>query len=279
MNAPLNHPYLDQPVEVSIETLALCNARCTFCPYPTLTRKGVEMPEALMYKLLAQMADFSYPFTFSPFKVNEPFLDHRLMGFLDHTRLIPNMTLRLFTNGSPLTREIIDQIASFPQVAHLWISLNSCVVEEYQQIMGLRFDNTARKLDMLHKQVAKKDFPHTVIVSKVVATVNRDNDFKYYCLNRWPLFTSTLIKQDSWLGYVAPMNPEVPKTPCSRWFELSILSTGIVSLCCMDGKGDFPIGDVNKNTLLEVYNSDHYRQRRLSMMSRTQIHPCNTCSY
>src|SRR5262249_27338104 len=33
-------PYLDYPQEVHIETLAMCNATCTFCPYPTMDRQG-----------------------------------------------------------------------------------------------------------------------------------------------------------------------------------------------------------------------------------------------
>jgi MoaA/NifB/PqqE/SkfB family radical SAM enzyme len=31
-------PYLDFPVHVHLETNALCNAACNFCPYPTLER-------------------------------------------------------------------------------------------------------------------------------------------------------------------------------------------------------------------------------------------------
>jgi hypothetical protein len=30
--AAMRSAHMDYPIEVSIETLALCNARCTFCP-------------------------------------------------------------------------------------------------------------------------------------------------------------------------------------------------------------------------------------------------------
>src|SRR6266568_9089325 len=39
-------PYLDYPQEVHIETFAYCNAKCTFCPYPTMERQGDKMPDA-----------------------------------------------------------------------------------------------------------------------------------------------------------------------------------------------------------------------------------------
>lgn len=237
------------------------------------------MSEMLIYKLLAEMASFKHPFIFSPFKVNEPFLDTRLMQFLDDCNLIPNMTLRLFTNGTPLTESLIDRINTLHRVAHLWVSLNSHQASEYYRIMGLQFDKTAIKLDMLHRRIDNGTFKFPVVLSKVTNNPEHDKDFVAYCVNRWPYFKITLIKQDSWLGYVAPLDPIIPSTPCARWFELSVLATGVVSLCCMDGKGEFPIGNVNTHSLLEVYNHPSYRERREKMMSRTSIYPCNTCSY
>lgn len=274
------NPYLDQPIEIAIETLALCNARCTFCPYPTLDRKGTKMDDKLILSLMEQMSTFKYPFTFSPFKVNEPFLDDRLMWLLRiANKNIPNMQLRLFTNGSPLTHQLIAEIADLERVAHLWVSLNSSQPDEYQRIMGLRFEHTAKKLDMLHQHVVGATFTHPVILSKVTQNVNHDGDFLNYCSDRWPCFRTTLIKQDSWLGYVAPLNPTVPDLPCARWFELSITATGIASLCCMDGSGQFALGSVHEHTLLEIYNAPAYRERREKSLSRKLIHPCNTCSY
>ena len=46
-------PYLDYPREVTIETLALCNAACEFCPYPDLERQGTRMSDALVEKICA----------------------------------------------------------------------------------------------------------------------------------------------------------------------------------------------------------------------------------
>jgi hypothetical protein len=37
--------YLDYPLIVQIETIALCNAACTFCQYPDLGRKGDKLSD------------------------------------------------------------------------------------------------------------------------------------------------------------------------------------------------------------------------------------------
>lgn len=272
--------YVRQPREVSIETLALCNARCTFCPYPTLERKGVEMPDGLIRRCIAEMSSWSHRFYFSPFKVNEPLLDKRLRWickeFQTHCRA---GVLRLFTNGSALTDVNIEWIAALAPIEHLWISLNSHNFVEYEQIMGLKFANTAGKLDVLHEW-CKKRFRHPVVVSKVAEDDGAKNlEFVEYVSERWPRFRAHVIKRDGWLGYVTPGSPFIPDQPCARWYELSILATGVVALCCMDGTGEFAIGDIRASSLLDIYNSPQWLSRRLTRVSRKLYEPCARCTY
>lgn len=274
----LRADFLDYPIEVSLETLALCNARCTFCPYPTIARKGTRMSDETIDRLVSELVGWKRGLYFSPFKLNEPLLDKRTIAICERiNREAPDVVLRLFTNGAALTPKNIEQIAGLKKVAHLWISLNSHIPEEYERVMGLDFEQTAKKLDYLHEQT----FPHNVVLS----TVGHPNeDFRYYCYRRWPNFESLAIKRDSWLGYVDPQNSVVPDTPCSRWFELSIMADGLVSHCCM-ASGEEPrynIGDVNTQTMLEVYNAPRWRERREKMLSRRVLDdtsPCAKCSY
>jgi sulfatase maturation enzyme AslB (radical SAM superfamily) len=276
----LHENYLETPFEVSLETLALCNAACTFCPYPTLERKFTKLSDNTIASLIDQMSEFDRSFAFSPFKVNEPLLDKRLLTILRTVnRRVPQAVLRLFTNGSPLTRETIHEIHALECVEHLWISLNSHEPEEYHRLMGLRMAHTVRNLDTLHDMMMSGQFRHAVTVSKVSKAPEAEFDFRFYCVTRWPLFKVQIIKQDGWLGYVPPSDPRIPDTPCMRWFELSILATGQVSLCCMDGKGEFIIGDINQQSMLDIYNNPKWRTRRELMLSRRSIHPCSTCTY
>lgn len=263
--------YLDQPREVSIETLALCNAACTFCPYPTLSRKGQRMSDELLDKLIREMSEWTLPFHFAPFKVNEPLLDKR---FIDICRRVERETLahfRIFTNGAALTSRRIAEIASLGRVTHLWVSLNSHIPEEYEALMSMPFERTAKRLDELHK-----GFPHPVVLSAVGSP---NEAFRAYCGDRWPRFGCFVIEKSSWLGFTEAQRMTVPDTSCSRWLELSITSSGVVSLCCMDGEGQFPIGDVNTQTMLEVYNSPFYRERREKGLSRLEVPVCKTCTY
>jgi sulfatase maturation enzyme AslB (radical SAM superfamily) len=271
--------FMDYPIEVSIETQAVCNARCTFCPYPTIDRKGEKMPDELLNKLVDEMVSWDREVYFSPFKLSEPLLDKRMLPLCERVNNESDkIVLRIFSNGSALTPKNIEGLAKLKRVAQLWVSLNEHRPEEYEKLMGLKFEHTAKNLDYLHEQ----PFPHAVMLS----TVGFPNeDFRRYCYERWPRFESMAIKKDAWLGFTDAQVTTIPDTSCSRWFELSVTARGTVSHCCMHDGVDtaYNIGDVNTQTLYEVYNAPRWRERREGLVSRKTLDsstsPCSTCTY
>ena len=274
--------YLEWPHEISVETYAKCNAACTFCPYTTLDRIGTKMPDEMINRIIEELKGHPAPFIFSPFKVNEPFLDKRLLPICEKVnRELPNAHLRLFTNGSALTDKHIAGVDRLKRVLHLWISLNSHEADEYERLMSLPFERTAANLDRLHNAV-EEGFSHPVRVSKVAVNGIGSDDalaFAAYVKDRWPYFRAHLIKPDGWLGDIELGSPTIPATPCARWFELHITATGRAALCCMDGKAEFSPGDLADKSLYEIYNEPRLRDLRDRLASRKEYHPCSTCSY
>ena len=96
---------------------------------------------------------------------------------------------------------------------------------------------------------------------------------------RFPRFAISVMPYASWAGQIEspdPMTP--PPVGCGRWFELSIMSTGKVALCCMDGEGKHVIGDVATENALAIYNSDSYRKFRQTTPTRLSAgFPCASC--
>ncbi len=275
--------YLDYPTEVSFETQAICNAECTFCPYPTMERKGDRMSDFLIEKILNDLKEIpsNIQFTLSPFKVNEPFLDKRIFNICDTINAsIPNAKLRLFTNGSPLTNEIIEKISLIKNVQHIWISLNEFEESAYEQLMGIPFYKTISKLKYLHS-ILDKGFPHVVIISRVADGSSRDLKFMNFVNEKFPLFKGFLIGRNDWTGQVTSVKTNhIPPTGCSRWYELSIMASGKVALCCMDGEGKHVIGDVNTHSILEIYNNPNFRKLRQYSVNRlAAASPCSECAY
>lgn len=276
-------PYMDFPTEVTIETQAICNAACTFCTYPTMERKGDKMSDEMIDKIIQDLKEIpsSLPFTISPFKVSDPFLDKRIFSICEKiNHELPNAKLRLFTNGSPLTEKIIDKIAEIKNVIHLWVSLNEYKKDAYEHTMSLPFDKTIEKLNLLHQRV-ENGYAHPVVISRVCDSTIEDNHFKDFVEKNYPLFGVFLIGRSDWAGQVViNSQKQVPSIACSRWYELSIMASGKVALCCMDGEGKHVVGDVNEQSVLDIYNSHNYKKMRQFSFSRlAAAAPCDTCIY
>lgn len=276
--------YMDFPKEVSFETQTVCNAACSFCPYPELERKGDKMPDSLIAKIIDDLLEIpdDLPFTISPFKVNDPLLDVRLFDILGEVNArLPNAKIRIFTNGSPLTVKNISRVNAVKNVEHLWVSLNHYEAEPYEELMKIPLDRTLDNLDLLHKKKAEGEFTQDVWVSRVCDETAADQGFVNFVRDRYPLFGLGTIFKSEWLGQVPGLN-SLRKTPlvgCARWWELSIISTGKVSFCCMDGKAEYPIGDVSESSVLEVYNNPAYRQYRERFITRAEGSPCLACTH
>lgn len=275
---------MHQPREVSIETLALCNAACTFCPYPTLTRHGAKLDDSTLLHLIEQMRHWVEPFIISPFKVNEPFLDKRLLTFCRWVAEdLPRARLRIFSNGSRFTQENTKELLELDNVEHIWVSLNETNEIRYKQLMQLNFNHVADKVDILHKEWSKKRNRRVLLsrVSEVDAKLDyqRQQEFETYCNQRWPGFFTFHIKRDGWIGYTDPSTNTIPNTPCARWWELSICATGDAALCCMDGTAEYKIGNVHDSSLLDIYNKQSMLEKRMGKADRQDVEPCKRCTY
>lgn len=277
--------YLDYPFLVQWETLALCSAACSFCPYPVLERQGTRMDDPLMDKIISDLKDIPrhIPFQLAPFKVNEPFLDTRLIPLLRRlNRDLPQASLVLFSNASPLTEEKLLALAEIEKIDSLCISLHEYRPEVYTELMGLPWERTWKRLQTLHRLKAEGRLNFKILLSRVGDSSQHDAAFVYWGKRNFPLFQTLCSPRGEWLNQVEGLEPLLPKVPdlgCVRWFELSITATGEVAFCCMDGQAAWPLGNLRQEHALEIYNKPHFRRLRAQQLSRLTCDPCRQCTY
>jgi MoaA/NifB/PqqE/SkfB family radical SAM enzyme len=274
--------YLDYPAHVHLETNALCNAACNFCPYPTLERRGTKMPDALISKIIEDLRAIpaTLAFQLSPFKVNEPFLDTRLFGVLARiNERLPNASITLTTNASALTQKQLGRLGGVRNLDYLWISMNDHREAEYEATMQLPYRRTLERLRMIHAARASKRLALRIVMSRVGDGSAADVEFVKWVGREYPLFEASVFQRGNWLSQVDTPTESAPRVGCIRWFDLSITATGVVAHCCMDGAAKYPIGDVSRQHVLEVYNAPAYRRLREHTARRQDVEPCNRCSF
>ncbi|MFN4277839.1 MAG: radical SAM protein [Ferrovibrio sp.] len=280
-----NTPYMDFPAYLHLETLAVCNAACNFCPYPTLERQGTRMSDELIAKILRDLEDIpsSIKFTIAPLKVSDPFLEKRLFSIMETAaERLPSASFSLITNGSAMTDRNLERLTGIQNIIQLSISLNDHRPEVYREVMGIPFERTVERMRALHKRYENRDYDFEVVVSRVSDGTPADLDFVKWGRREFPAFTFGLVPRNDWIGQMdlATSIDTVPDMGCNRWYMMSITATGKVALCCMDGEEKYVVGDVSKQHLLEIYNLPDYRIMRKTMASRRQAAaPCNGCTY
>jgi hypothetical protein len=277
--------YLRYPAMVHLETIAVCNAACEFCPYPKLERKGTRMPDRLIEKVIGDLSAIprDLPFRLAPYKVSEPFVEARLFDILRMVNeRLPNARIALITNGSALTEAKVHALKEMRNISYLAVSLNYDDPQEYESVMRIPFARTVARVDLLHEAVLAGELAIEVRIMRVSGDRESDARFVEWAGKRYPRFLVGVNPRNDWLGEVpgGGVYPVVPDAPCHRWFDLSITATGKVAMCCMDGEAKYPKGDVNTQHVLDIYNQPHLLALRESLLSRrAAAAPCSGCTY
>lgn len=270
--------YVDYPLQVNIETLALCNAKCNFCQYPDILRKGDEMPDDVIRKILGELCatPTDLPFTVTLAGVSEPFLDKRIFDHIAYiNETLPHANVAINTNGAPLNERNIERLAKL-KIAWMGISVNDYRKAEYEESMKISYDRTIGVLDMLHAKRKSGEIPFNVGVTRAGDGSIHDLHFIDWVQTAYPALTRNYSPQFSWVGEAS--SALAPMAGCTHWFDITVRSSGQVAFCCIDGHIAFPRGDLKTQNILEVYNAPEYRRLRVTHVTRREIDQCRTCS-
>lgn len=276
-----NGPYLDFPAVIGIETLALCNAACNFCPYPALDRKGEAMPDRLIAKILDDIEDIKHrpPFKVVLARVNEPFLDSRIWDITaEIERRFPEALHMLFSNGTAFNQANLLRLAKLSKVDFLNLSVNDHRPREYEETMRLPFARTLSRLDALHEMKTGGGLGFPVFVSRVGDGSSADAAFLEWVASRYPAFNGLVTMRGDWMGAVQSSIEPAPDVSCRQWFEVHFLANGKEAYCCIDSDGRFGVGNAqSRHVIHEIYNHPEKRILREELPSRRRVPVCSGC--
>jgi hypothetical protein len=276
-----NGTYLDFPASFSLETMSLCNAACDFCPYPGLERKGVSMPDRLIEKILNEISDVGTrpPFHINLSRVNEPFLDTRILDISEEIeRRFPEARNMFFTNGTPLSETILLRLSRLKQVDFLMVSVNDHREQQYESVMQLPYQRTLARLHMINEMRAAGLLPFQTYISRVGDGTSFDGDFLEWVKREYPALSGLVTVRGNWMGAVRMAVSPTPDVGCRQWFQLHILANGRASFCGLDSDGRHGIGNAyGQHVIHEIYNHPERRRLRTDVLSRLAVSACHGC--
>lgn len=290
MEVTINNSVTEFPATVMLETRTTCNSRCSFCPHRLTDRNrhvGI-MSDELFQKIINECARYqNLEYLVLSFQ-NEPLMDPSIFDRIGYARRVTRGSpkIKLMTNGSLLTRKRVDELVKSPPDI-LKISMYGIDQETYENTMvGLNFSRTLRNIDYLVKQtklMEKLDLQITTVYTDEIARVGYKRLYDYWSKKGLRLHLINVENRAGALhnGVKIFSNQEWRvRSWCERPLkQLCILTTGEVVLCCAIWNKEAVLGNVNHQTLYEIWNGDTINRYRSKLGNRDveDLFPCNIC--
>ena len=230
---------------VEIEINTDCNLSCSYCPNHSMKRvEEGSINQELLLKIITQLQEMEFSGTISPSFYNEPLLNNKLSEIVKFIRFkLPKSSLILYTNALLLNQDKFMELST--------TGVSRFVITKHENIKKIPLDKFFNNLSDKEKEKIKYQSFHEINLT-----------------NRGGLIESI-------------DNQVKPLTPCQiPQFQITITKEGKVLPCFEDYEQKLEMGDLKKDSLLEIWNSTKYKEFRLNLKRglRHKYSPCENCS-
>ena len=263
------------PESVQIEATNICNAKCTFCPRDDMKRRQGIMDMALFTRIVDQCASLGIGHV-RMHNYGEAFVDKKLPEKIAYAKSTGIPEVGVITNGSLLGPDVARAVIEAGLDA-INISLDAAGKETFEATrLGLKYDKVIANVEGLvriRRELGRRR------PKLILSFVRQDNSAEEQAfIDHWSAVADKIhvTELHNWAGTLrrrADVN-----FPCYRqWLTFTVLWDGRVSLCCADLDGHVVLGDLNTQTIAEIWNGDAYRRVRREQLESGGPAICRNC--
>ena len=257
------------------------------CPHSTMKRHQGTMSTKLYKKIINDATKLGIDFI-NLHNFGEPLIDQYFTWRVKYAKSKGIKKITTNTNGLLLTPKLSNKIID-SGLDEIYFSLDAFTSSTYDKIrIGLDFKTVNRNVNRLIKIKSKlKSLSPKIIVDFLESDINHhetkqfinkwQNKVDHVCISQihdWSEKIKT-SKKTSFNNYVT-----FSQSPCRLPFtEMTINWDGTVSLCCQDTEGEIIIGDVNHQTIKQIWQSQKIqsiRQQHLDIKT-DNLKLCSKC--
>ena len=275
------------PESVKIELTGRCNYRCGFCAL----RMRDKQPK------LEDDMDIEF-FKDITWEMHKAGVKEIGLFYLGESLMNPNLTIAacdylknelempyvfLTTNGSLATPAVLERLMH-AGLDSLKFSINASDMQQFKEVMGVKPKLYADALDAIENayRIREQGGYNTKIYASSIKYDGEQQGRMEELVAEWvtpyvdehywlPLYSmgSVATEREAELGYRPTAGNQgrlgglVKPLPCwSAFTEGHVRSDGKVSLCCFDADGRFQIGDLHKDSWMDIWHNDKFAKIR-----------------
>jgi radical SAM protein with 4Fe4S-binding SPASM domain len=263
------------PEIVQIEATNICNAKCVFCPRDEMHRRQGIMSLDLFKKIVDECAELGITHV-RMHNYGEAFVDRKLVEKVRYAKQKGIREVGMISNGSlitePVARGMID--AGLDAIN---ISVDASGKEVFEATrIGLKYDKVIANIERLLRLRGESGKRRPKLILSFVRQNNSADEQAF--IEHWRSIADKIHVTDlhNWAG---TLNSESDVNyPCYRpWLTFTVLWDGRVSLCCADFDGRTILGNLNTQTISEIWNADAYRNVRREHLESGGPDICRSC--
>ncbi|MBN2057326.1 MAG: SPASM domain-containing protein [Candidatus Saganbacteria bacterium] len=260
--------YPDFPKEIWIENTSYCNARCIMCPRDSMTRQRGFMDLGLYEKLIKEIS--AYPVErLHMHNFGEPLMDKKLP---DRIKLAKDHGVKytyMVTNASLFSPEMAIGIIK-AGLDEFKISFYGTDAKTYSETMrGLNFNKTIEGIKAFFEERKRLGARNPRVIIQYLPVDSDQSKVRDFEAIFKPLIDEELgdrlnICELHNFGGGKEYNRlgEISSICHFPWQTMVILQDGKVTTCCIDYDGKQIMGDVNKDSIRDIWNGKAFNRMR-----------------
>jgi len=228
------------------------------------------MSNKLFEKILIDAKEIKTLEILIPMLNGEPFSDKGILTKLKLiNKILPGKKIILYTNGSFLNEEILSELKEIKDIT-INFSLNGNCKETRKRLMGLEDYEHVVKMISIYSKFGK---PYQI---SFVAdpSINVKELFEFS--QKWGEHAQ-LLKHANFAG--ENFDTLGPKLNCIRAIEhMTVLYNGEVNLCCMDSPAKIIFGNLKKQSVKEIWESEKRQRYVKGHLNNEIMDICDNCT-
>ncbi|MEM0465196.1 MAG: radical SAM protein [Candidatus Pacearchaeota archaeon] len=272
-----------KPLILQIENTNICNAKCIMCPHIFMKRKQKIMKQEDFERIIDNVLKSYKIKRLNLNGFGEPFIDPGLIKKIKYVnKRYPLIKIDIFTNGSLMSKNITDELLKL-KVDRITFSING-TKKNYKKIMGLDYENTQNNVLYFLKNNLKKENKILTNISLMILDENKEDIEKF--IKFWSPYANSVraYAPNNWAGGITNIIYKTPfkynkRWPCIYfWTNITIDVEGNVTLCCRDYESRVIFGNVLKQDIKKIRNSQKFKDSKQKQLNFDFNMPvCSTC--